>query len=211
MEACLSKLYSELENDKYWNVVEHIKYESKKYYDRHLPKPQTSSEETNLTTILDDTETNLTTILDDNLSSRTTLHNTQSEKQEVHEKREPQKWNVWGKFGIKLFGVCIYIYDVFSDVLSGSSYVSGNTVEIDYLGSPNHTEYRDDVCANLVYYSHPVWGILTIGLAWLPCLCLLFVLWSALWSKSPLKTKHLRLGCFHLLVYIFWPICGVIM
>ena len=199
MESDLTKQYSEVETVKYWNAAEQIKYESQKYYYQHLPKNPPINEESKIEISLDH-ELNLNAKSFENTPLKT-------------EKCHPQttKWDKWGNCGIKLFGVGLYVYDVVSDLLNGSSYICGEEVNIDLLKNPNNTEYRDEVCDNLVKYSHPVWGTLTVSLTWLPSLCLLFVLWSALHSKPTLKKNHFKLACLHVFVYLLWPFCGILL
>ena len=199
MESDLSKQYSEVETAKYWNTAKKIKYESKKYYYRHLPQNPPINEESKI---------EICPVQEHNLNTNS-FENTPLKTEECHP--QPNKLDKWGKFGIKLFGVGIYVYDVVSDLLNGSSYISGEEVNVDILNNPNHTEYRDEVCDNLVKYSHPVWGSLTVALTWLPSLCLLFVLWSALHSKPTLKKKHFMLACLHVFVYLLWPFCGILL
>ena len=199
MESHLSNLYSEIEAKKYWSTTEQIKHESQKYYFQHLSQNKPVNEETKLT------------ISSENEASPK-VEETKTRYLKQEQSSTPIKsWDKWGKFGIKLFGVGVYMYDVVSDLFNGSSYISGEAVNVDSFHNHNNTEYRNDVCENLVKYSHPIWGILTVALAWLPSLCLFFVLWSALHSKPTLKRKHLLLGCLHIFVYLLWPFCGIML
>lgn len=111
-----------------------------------------------------------------------------------------------GFLAMRLFGLCLMIFDMIMDFING----------IDYLGLYRPPLPSDDelICKDLNKYSHPVWGLTGIGLMWLPALPIVVNIISAAW-KHYLLTKQLgyliKRICFSILILITWPIASISM
>ena len=120
-----------------------------------------------------------------------------------------------GELAFQISGLIMYIFDVGSDFASGDSLISGPEIDFEKFGNYSFTNYTEIVCANLIDYSHPMWGWLNIALAWLPGVTLVPALineWRFDMRDSCKYKIHWAQKCLILsIVVIFWPIIGFLL
>jgi len=100
---------------------------------------------------------------------------------------------LWVK--VVVFKVGTYVFDIGSDVANGVDYLRGNPLPAEDLN-------KEEVCADLMSYSHPKWGALTIALTWLPGI--LYVVGQGAFKQSQGKlTCKMALG--YAALAVIWP------
>ena len=120
----------------------------------------------------------------------------------------------------RMLGSFLYSTDVVTDLLTGISFIGGQTIDQTKLGGQNYS-YTKDVCAHFVDYSHPIWGFLVISISWAPGVILLPPLVSLWYSRSQSEKKLTQFGAhvesywktvsITILLICIWPLTGIIM
>ena len=73
-----------------------------------------------------------------------------------------------GGFLLKVSSIVLHAIDVVTDIVSGVDLASGTKIDHTQFGKENYDNYTKDICNDLIVYSHPVWGLVNIGIAWIP-------------------------------------------
>ena len=113
-----------------------------------------------------------------------------------------------GALAFLLYGLTLNGFDVVTDILSGKIYLDGDSL-------PENNSLIN--CSHFNSYSHPTWGFMSIGLAWLPAFPLFIILIFSLlnFKGGTGRTNNRRktvVNCFSLfLVCLLWPISSFLM
>ena len=109
-----------------------------------------------------------------------------------------------GALIISMYGLILNGTDVTTDILNGLDYISR---------SPLPTNYSLQ-CDAMNNWSHPVWGGIAIGLAWLPALPIIAFAFSRYIQRLSTKSernKPIRYFLFILFAFLLWPIMALFM
>ena len=106
---------------------------------------------------------------------------------------------------VRFLGLSLTISDVITDIINGDDYIHGADVDADVDA---------DVCADINNYSHPIWGSVAIGIAWLPALPIcaneIVYIWQTYGNRyTPIKS--LKMFLFVIFLSATWPITGLLM
>ena len=114
-----------------------------------------------------------------------------------------------GLVGATLFasyGLIVNGFDVATDFLSGLVYLDGEELPKNDSIDCNH--YNS--------YSHPIWGYISISLAWLPAFPVLCILLPSIFKNrrglySRFGSRTVLSSCWLVLVCLLWPISSFVM
>ena len=129
-----------------------------------------------------------------------------------------------GATAVALYGLTLNGVDVITDFLSGIAYLEGDSLPLDDL-------MTEENCIELNTYSHPTWGYIAIGLAWLPAVPVFITSLSTMLTYPRRKDeKHIQktlhypiwtkkrggkataINCWSIVsVCLFWPLSSFLM
>ena len=130
-----------------------------------------------------------------------------------------------GKLLFQIFSQVLYIFDVVTDIYSGTILIAGDPINQTMFGNENYDNYTKNVCAHLTDYRHPVWGSINIAIAWIPSFVFLSFLitskgangnlrkWNFFgrkWKQITIIEKMKRIAII-VVCFIFWPVIGLIL
>lgn len=104
------------------------------------------------------------------------------------------------------YGLIVNGFDVVTDFLSGLVYLDGSPLP--------QTDFID--CSQYNSYSHPIWGYLSISLAWLPAFPVLCILLPSIFKNrrglySRFGSRTVLSSCWLLLLCLLWPLSSFVM
>ena len=121
-----------------------------------------------------------------------------------------------GKLLFQIFSQVLYIFDVVTDIYSGTILIAGDPINQTMFGNENYDNYTKNVCAHLTDYRHPVWGSINIAIAWIPSFVFLSFLITSTesigrkWKQITIIEKMKRIAII-VVCFIFWPVIGLIL